>query len=196
MISEPVFVVSLVAQVLRDLGIPYVVGGSLASSVYGIPRATLDADIVAEIRPDQAGFVARGLGESFYADEEMILSAIRGRDSFNVIHLETMFKVDVFIPPQEEWFRLEMERGREEIIGSEGDDVRLRFASPEDVLLHKLLWYRMGDMTSDRQWGDAMGVLKVQAGALDREYLDNWSRRLGVEDLLRQAYEEAGDVDS
>ena len=140
MISEPVFVVSLVAQVLRDLGIPYVVGGSLASSVYGIPRATLDADIVAEIRPDQAGFVARGLGESFYADEEMILSAIRGRDSFNVIHLETMFKVDVFIPPQEEWFRLEMERGREEIIGSEGDDVRLRFASPEDVLLHKLIY--------------------------------------------------------
>ena len=67
----------------------------------------------------------------------------------------------------------------------------IRFASPEDTLLHKLVWYKLGDEVSDRQWGDAVGVLKVQAGTLDESYLNEWAGRLGVTDLLERARRDA-----
>jgi hypothetical protein len=65
--------------------------------------------------------------------------------------------------------------------------VTVRFASPEDTLLHKLVWFRLGDEISDRQWGDVLGVLRVQGERLDQAYLDAWATSLGVADLLERA---------
>src|SRR5690606_13892879 len=137
-----------------------VVGGSLASSVYGIPRATQDVDLVAKMNAAHAEPLARLLRSDFYVDVDMILDAVRRRASFNVIHLATMFKADVFVMKGDSWSREEMQRARaEELTGPQGP-LTIRFASPEDTLLHKLVWYRLGNEISDRQWGDILGVFK------------------------------------
>ena len=187
MLSEPILVVAKLARVFDMLGIRYIVGGSLASSIYGIPRATQDVDLVADIVSSQVDDIERVLKADFYVDAEMIIDAITHRSSFNVIHLATMFKADVFILHGDPWALEEMARARLERLGEREDEIAIRFASPEDTLLHKLVWYKLGNQASDRQWNDVVGVLKIQGDALDREYLDRWAGFLGVADLLSRA---------
>lgn len=187
MLSEPVLVVVKVVRAFDELGIEYVVGGSLASSVYGVPRATQDVDLVADLTITHADRLEELLGREFYVDADMIRDAVRRRGSFNVIHLATMFKADVFLMRRDDWSREEMKRARlEELDGPDGA-VTIRFASPEDTLLHKLVWYRLGDEVSDRQWSDILGVLKIQGEDLDGGYLDKWASQLDVADLLDRA---------
>lgn len=87
MLSEPLLVVATLVRVFDDLKIRYVVGGSLASSLYGIPRATQDVDLVAEVKPGNVQDITSALGRDFYVDANMINEAIRRSASFNVIHL-------------------------------------------------------------------------------------------------------------
>jgi hypothetical protein len=184
MLSEPILVVAQLVHAFDTLGVEYIVAGSLASSVYGIPRATQDVDLVAQMKAAHAEPLARLIKSDFYVDVDMILDAVRQRSSFNVIHLATMFKADVFVMRGDSWSREEMQRARsEELQGPQGP-VTIRFASPEDTLLHKLVWYRLGNEISDRQWGDILGVFKVQGTLLDDEYLDQWATALNVADLL------------
>ncbi len=187
MLSEPLIVVAKIASVFDALGIQYVVGGSLASSVYGTPRATQDVDIVADIRLFHVDTITSELAADFHVDADMIRDAIKRRASFNVIHLATMFKADVFIIQDDKWSREEMIRARVEQFDVPEGEVAIRFASPEDTLLHKLIWYQLGNEVSDRQWGDVIGVLRVQGEALDGEYLDRWAPLLGVTELLSRA---------
>jgi len=189
MLSEPLLVVARLAHAFEDLAIRYVVGGSLASSLYGIPRATQDVDLVAELGPPHVEALTNALAGEFYIDAGMIRDAIRRHASFNVVHLATMFKADVFIAGEDAWSREEMSRARNEAFDTPEGRVAIRFASAEDTLLHKLVWYRLGDQVSERQWGDAVGVLKVQADLLDREYLERWARLLNVSDLLGRLQE-------
>lgn len=184
MLSEPILVVGQLAHAFDTLRVQYVVGGSLASSVYGIPRATQDVDLVAEMNSSHAEPLAQLLGGDFYVDVDMILDAVRRRASFNVIHLATMFKADVFVMKGDSWSREEMRRARSEQLDGPQGALTIRFASPEDTLLHKLVWYRLGNEISDRQWGDILGVFKVQGTLLDDEYLNRWATALGVDDLL------------
>ncbi len=188
--SEPVVVVARIAAVLVELDVPYLVGGSLASSVYGVPRATQDVDMVAALGLGHVDGFVRGLADDFYVDGDMIRDAIRRRASFNVIHLATMFKADVFIYKADTWSREEMARVRVEQFELDGATIGLRFASPEDTLLHKLVWYRLGNELSDRQWGDILGVLRIQGSALDDAYLEGRAGRLKVADLLGRAREQ------
>ena len=190
MLSEPLLVVARLARAFDDLGIRYLVGGSLASSIYGTPRATQDVDLVAEIAPPHVEPLASNLSDEFYVDADMIRDAIRRRASFNVVHLATMFKADVFIARDDAWSREEMSRARTEEIDTPEGRVAIRFASPEDILLHKLVWYQLGDQVSDRQWGDIVGVIRVQADSLDVAYLRSWAPSLGVSDLLARAWPE------
>ena len=187
MLSEPLQVVAQVVRALDQLDIPYVVGGSLASSIYGIPRATQDVDLVAAIKAEHADPLAALLEPSFYVDAGMILEAVDRSASFNIIHLETMFKADVFVMKRDPWSREEMRRARTERLEASDGMLAVRFASPEDTLLHKLLWYRLGNEISDRQWNDIVGILKVQAGRLDNGYLDRWADALDVAGLLARA---------
>jgi hypothetical protein len=98
-----------------------------------------------------------------------------------------MFKADVFVMRDDPWSQEEFSRARTETIDTPDGAVAIRFASAEDTLLHKLVWYKLGNQVSDRQWTDVLGVLKVQADSLDHEYLENWARQLDVLDLLAQA---------
>ena len=184
MLSEPLIVVARLARAFDDLGIRYVVGGSLASSLYGVPRSTQDVNLVADLGLPHVEALTNALADEFYIDAGMIRDAIRRRASFNVIHLATMFKADIFIARDDAWSREEMSRSRTEPFDTPEGVVIVRFASPEDTLLHKLVWYKLGHEVSDRQWGDVLGVLRIQADSLNHEYLDHWARVLEVSDLL------------
>jgi len=190
MLSEPLLVVARLARAFDDLSIRYVVGGSLASSLHGVPRATQDVDIVAEIGLPHVEPFTNSLAGEFYVDANMIRDAIRRCASFNVVHLATMFKADVFVCRADAWSCEEMSRATTEAFDTPDGTVTIRFASAEDTLLHKLVWYRLGNQVSDRQWGDVVGVLKVQGAALDREYLEHWARLLDVSDLLTRAWQQ------
>jgi hypothetical protein len=180
-----------VIKVFEKIGIAYHIGGSLASSAFGIARSTLDVDIVAEIKPDQASDIYENLREEFYVDAEMILSAIQKQSSFNLIHLETLFKVDVF-PLKNNPFDQQAFSRRLQKVLSEDASRQLFFATPEDIILHKLTWYKTGEEVSDRQWIDIQGVLKVQGSQLDMTYLNRWAKELSVSELLRKSLDEAG----
>ena len=173
--TGPLEVLEAVSRVLNGLGISYLVGGSIASSHYGIPRSTLDIDLVADLAPLDAEPLAVELGGDFFVDEVMILEAIEARRSFNIIHRESMFKVDVFVLKDDEWSAVEIERARSETITGAQGPVEVRFASAEDTLLHKLVWFKLGGETSDRQWGDVEGLMKVYGPRLDNPYLDRWA---------------------
>lgn len=149
-----------VTGVLEALGIDYLVGGSLASSLHGIPRATQDVDLVVQMGQAKVAGLVKALEEDFYVDEQMIREAIRRRASFNVIELATLFKVDVFLTKDDAVSRMEMRRRQSFSLGSAPEDA-LVVASPEGIVLQKLDWYRMGHEIAERQWLDILGELKV-----------------------------------
>jgi hypothetical protein len=184
-----------VVDAFEQLGVSYHIGGSVASSVYGVARSTLDADLVADLQFAQiAPFVAR-LGTAYYLDERAIIDAVQRRASFNLIHLDTMIKVDVFILKSQAFDQAAFQRTRQAALDKTDPRV-FPLAAPEDVVLHKLGWYRAAGGVSDRQWNDILGVLKVQATRLDRTYLQQWAARLGLTDLLDRAWQEAGVTES
>jgi hypothetical protein len=189
MLADVIHATRLVADALEQLGVTYVVCGSLASSVHGMVRTTMDTDLIADLQQEQIIPLIELLEDAFYIDEEMIRSAIQRRSSFNIVHLESMFKVDIFIPRQRLFDRNQLSRRQETNIGEE--QISLFILSPEDIVLAKLEWYRMGNEISDRQWRDILGVLMIQEDRLDHPYLRRMADKLGVADLLESALQEA-----
>ena len=163
----------------------------MASSFHGASRTTIDVDLVADLPADSAGALAGALSPEYYVDEEAIADAIRRRSSFNVIHLDTMLKVDVFVLPEREYERQALERCRDGVLEEEGART-FPVATPEDTVLHKLHWYRLGAEVAERQWKDAVGVLKVLGPDLDLRYMRRWAEVLKVGDLLSRAMGQAG----
>ena len=186
MLSEPIQVTLKVITAFDRLGIPYLIGGSLASAVHGIVRATMDADLVAEIKPEQVLSLVASLESEFYIDAEMILDAIQYTSSFTLIHLETMFKVDVFLLKQRPFDLNQMQRRISQSVGDSPEE-QAYFSTAEDIILAKLEWFRAGGETSERQWRDIMGVLDLQGDRLDFKYLQTWATELGILDLLQRA---------
>lgn len=191
MLTEQIAVIVLVTDVLEALGVPYAIGGSFASALHGVMRATMDVDLVADLHLEQAGPLTMSLGEAFYVDLGMMREAIRQYGSFNLIHLDTMFKVDVFVAGSRDFDRAQLARRQLHLLSDE-PECRAYIASAEDIVLSKLEWYRLGGQTSDHQWRDVLGVLRVQGDRLDREYMQRMATSLGVDDLLARAFEEAG----
>ena len=181
--GNTVRVLLLVTDALEKMGVSYAVGGSLSSSMHGIMRSTLDVDIVADLRNEHIQPFVAALSPVFYADDEMMQDAIMHRSSFNLIHYETAFKVDVFIPKERPFDRMQLERRIASVIASDPEQ-SVYVTSPEDIILSKLEWYRMGNEISDRQWRDVLGVIKTKSDQLDLPYLRNWAKELAVEDLL------------
>jgi hypothetical protein len=180
-----------VADAFETLGVAYRVGGSVASSALGVARTTLDIDLVADLRAAHVAPLVERLQADYYIDGDMIQDAIRRRGSFNVIHLGTMMKIDVFVLGARPFDRAAFARFISEPLG---DDRERSFplTTPEDIVIHKLDWYRLGGGVSQRQWADVVGVLKLQGNALDRAHLERWASELGVADLLARAFAEAG----
>jgi hypothetical protein len=186
MLPEQLAVTMFVVDALEALGVPYAIGGSFASALHGVMRATMDADLVADLRPGQVVPFDLALGEAFYADVETMRDATRQHRSFNLIHLDTMFKVDIFVARPREFDRAQLDRRQLHLL-SENPERRAYVATAEDIVLSKLEWYRLGGEMSSRQWRDALGVLKVQGERLDLEYMRRMAAGLGVADLLSRA---------
>lgn len=187
---EPMQAALGVIGVLDELGIPYLIGGSYASGVHGTYRATADIDLVADMRLEHAPPLARALADTYYVDVDMIREAIAQHRCFNVIHLATFFKVDVFVRRDRPFDRMQFARRQAHSLPDE-PETPVWVASAEDTVLAKLEWYHIGGRVSDRQWRDITAVLKVQGERLDRAYLRCWAAELGVADLLEQAIREA-----
>ncbi len=173
--------------VLDRMEIPYEVGGSVASSAYGIPRTTMAADLVEDLKPEQIEEFAAMLGSDFYADANIMRDAnARGR-SFNLIHYASAYKFDLFPLRQDSYSRTEFGRRRHTEVRSFGPEpIECAVASPEDTILCKLEWYRASGETSERQWNDLRGVLKISGARLDLAYLRQWAPVLKVDDLLER----------
>lgn len=180
-----------VAKAFDQLGVQYYVGGSVASSAYGIARATLDVDMVSNLKRRHVASLVKMLEPSYYIDEDMILDAILRHSSFNLIHLDTMIKVDVFVVEDTPYDREALRRRRKDTLDDE-HETEFFLGSPEDVILNKLKWYRIGGSVSEQQWRDVLGVVTVQKGLLDMEYLRHWAAALGLVGLLEEAFRDAG----
>ena len=185
---EPIRATLLVIDALEALDVPYVIGGSMASSVHGVVRSTNDSDILADLKSRHIQPLVQRLQNDFYLDVRAITEAIRRKCHFNLIHLETMFKVDVFLPKRP--FDARQLDRRQSIPLSPESHRSVYVATPEDVILAKLAWCKMGGETSDRQWRDILGVLSLQQNRLDMSYLRQNASQLGVTQLLERALEQ------
>lgn len=194
--SDAVQVAQSLAEILEKLGIVYWIGGSMASSVYGLPRTTQDVDLVADLKEEHIDSLMAELENDFYIDRQAVLRAISARRSFNVIHLDSMYKADIFVLTSTPYAHVEKERRRLEPLGSQPDAPTAYFCSAEDIVLQKLVWFRKSDGVLMRQLDDIQHVLKVQATSLDVNYLHQWAAELGVADLLNKALTDAGLTDS
>lgn len=192
MLTDPIAVTLIATRILNDLSVPYAIGGSLASALHGVVRATMDADIIAAMQPHHAAPFYKALGDGFYADEDVIRQAVDRRESFNLIHLESMFKIDIFVAKPRPLDRAQLERRQRHIL-IESPEQAAYVTSAEDTILAKLAWYRLGDETSERQWRDILGILQVQHQHLDTAYLHQLATEIDLTDLLTRAMKQAGD---
>lgn len=189
MTPQPLLVMFSVTNILESLNVPYVVVGSMASAVHGVGRATIDIDLLAALEAEHVAPLLAALGPDYYADGPAIRQAVGRRGSFNLIHLPTLFKVDVFVAGARPFDSRQLQRRVQRTLSDEGQgDVYL--LSAEDVVLAKLDWFRLGGGVSDRQWQDILGVLAAQRGRLDDDYLRDSAAELGVIDLLERAFAE------
>jgi hypothetical protein len=183
--SELVQALVPVVDQLDLLGVRYCIGGSVASSVHGAARSTLDVDVGAELDETAALHLVASLENEFYVSKRAVLDAVRRRSCFNLIHLATSFKVDIFVSKGRAFDRSVQDRAVRDKIG-EGGLLAAPIATAEDIILLKLEWYRLGNETSQRQWSDLTAVAKLQADHLDRGYLRHWANELGVVDLAER----------
>lgn len=193
MLPDEIYVPLLeLKNALEQVGVEYMIVGSLASSVHGLPRATRDADIIVAITPQQVTKLAAMLRPRFYMSEEAALEAIHRGTSFNAIHEETFYQIDLFVMRPTPFHKSQFER-REYIEIDPERKIAMPFQSAEDTILSKLDWFRQGHEVSERQWQDVMGILRAQRERLDYPYLRHWAATLGIDELLRRALEKAED---
>jgi hypothetical protein len=187
---EPLQVLQAVVSTLERLGIPSMLVGSFASSSYSLTRITQDADLIVKLNQEHIDEFVQAFSDAFFVDRGLIEQALKRRSSFNIIHLETTFKVDFFVMPDSSYGEEEFSRRTLRQL-----DPRIDFITyvqtAEDVVLSKLDWFRQGGGASENQWRDVTGILKAQAGRLDIGYLQKWAAELGVTELLERARHEA-----
>jgi hypothetical protein len=186
---DPIAVALVVTRVLDALVIANTVGGSIASSYAGEPRSTVDIDIVAALQASHVPALAAALSDAFYLDEDAVRRAVRERSSTNLVHRASMLKVDLFVAGGTPLDAQQIARRRPVRVG---EGATFGVHPPEDILLQKLRWYRLGGEVSDRQWRDVRGIIRVQGAGLDVAYLRENAPILGVGDLLERALEQDG----
>lgn len=188
--NDIISAIDTVIECFEQLGIDYCIGDPVASSAYGIARATMDVDLIAKIETKHVDNLVKALEKSYYIDAGMITNAIQEKSSFNLIHLETMIKIDIFILREQPYDLKAFDRRQTDTLDEESAR-KFYLSSPEDVILSKLQWYHLGGRLSQQQWKDVLGVLKVQGDRLDLKYLKYWASKLNLSDLLNGSFNDA-----
>ena len=188
--AEPqdILVLTEFTGILDSLRIAYAIGGSFASSIYGYVRFTQDVDITTEPFDEKAEKFFELVKSKYYISKQAMYHALDTAESFNVIHLETAFKVDLFVRADTD-FQKQIFARRKSLRLSDSISRDFSVVSPEDVVLLKLQWYRAGDCSSQIQLSDVIGVLTIQKDRLDFDYLQKWAAALGIDNLLKTAIE-------
>jgi hypothetical protein len=182
---EPLDLLRLLVGALDQLGLDYLVTGSMATIAYGEPRLTNDLDVVVALPIEQVeAFCAAFPEDDFYLSRDAVREAVLHRRQFNIIHFASGLKIDVIVPKADDFEQSRSQRGRSLPVGP---DWQARFASPEDVILRKLQYYQSGG--SEKHLRDIAGVLKIQGSRLDLGYLAEWAARLGVAETWRDLLE-------
>jgi hypothetical protein len=191
MSTDELQVIALTVQRLEELKIPYFVSGGIASIIHGEERFTKDADIVIRILPFHIPRLVAIFENDFVVSADAVQDALARRCAFNIIHIESAFKIDFYpITDDDEMEIAAFGRRQAQDIGAG----TVWMATAEDVILAKLSWFRKGGEVSEKQWRDVLGVLKVQGQRLDFAYLEQMAGRFGLADLLQRAREEAGNL--
>jgi hypothetical protein len=185
----PLELVLEIAALLDDLAIPYAVGGSVASSLFGEPRATADVDVAVRVDVESGERLLGRVGDDFYIPISAARDAIRTGQSFNILSTDQSLKIDFFVLGDDLLDRRQLERRVQVPIPGTGQT--LWVTSAEDQVLRKLDWYRRGGAVSDRQWRDVVGILLVRGDALDMAYLRGTARSLDLTALLDEALVDA-----
>jgi hypothetical protein len=175
----------LVARAIESVGGAYFVGGSVASSFQGEPRATNDIDIVLELPVARVRALVSALGPDFEVDGDMLRDALLHTRTCNIFFLPFLTKVDLFALGRSPFDQSEFSRRTSVVVRATGEMLVLK--TPEDTVLRKLLWYREGGEVSEKQWRDIVEVLRVSGPSMDVAYLDVWGERLGIVELLGRA---------
>jgi len=174
-----------VARALTEVGAEYFLGGSLASSLQGEPRATNDIDFVIALPLGKVGELAAALGGDFEVDTDMLRDAILRARCANAFYLPVVTKIDLFGRGYEPFDESEFSRRRTTVVTANGESLVVK--SAEDTVLRKLLWFREGGEVSEKQWRDVVSVLQISGHKMDQTYLTSWASRLHVTDLLERA---------
>jgi hypothetical protein len=189
MINDALDVALLVGGAIDAVGGEYFVGGSVASSLQGEPRATNDIDMVVAMRGFRVRAFAEKLGSDFEVDEQMLREALARGGSANIFYLPLVTKVDIFGLGASPYDEVEFHRRRRVRVRESGEELWVK--SPEDTVLRKLLWYRQGGEVSSKQWRDVTEVLRIRGPLLDVVHLDAWASKLGLTALLARARQQA-----
>lgn len=174
----------LLGRALEHAGIDYMLTGSLVSGLHGHPRTTNDIDLVVHLRRSAVPALVEALGPDFDVDAESLADAAEHKRSWNIFHVPTATRIDLFVLKDDEYA---VEAFFRRVKWTIGEGQTLHVMSAEDTVLQKLLWFRAGGEQSERQLRDVADVLRVQSGRLDERYLETWARKLGLEGLLARA---------
>ena len=176
-----------VGRLLDSLGIPRVLGGSLASSIVGEPRSTLDVDIAVLLDRGRLEELVSLLDADYYVSIDMVRDAAARGSSFNLLHHESGMKIDLFALGDNVLDRRQIER---RVLVELDSGASIWVGAADDQVLRKLYWYRMGREVSERQWRDVLSILRVQGSRIDRVELLDAAAQAGLADLATRALEE------
>ncbi len=180
--ADPVAIALHVGARLDSVGVAWVIGGSIASSVHGEPRATEDIDVVVDLQARLVNPLVKALDPDYYVDADVVRDAVKSPSTFNAVHYLSSLKVDFFVAGDDP-FEAERLVQRQRIDMPNGV---LYVDTAEHTLLRKLEWYRRGGETSERQWRDVLAIVRLQGERLDHDRLQHWAVHLGVTDLLHR----------
>ena len=186
----PFGLVVKMAAILDELGVPYALGGSMASSLLGEPRSTVDVDLAVQLDAETGEVLLERVGAAFYVPVDSAREAIRAHSSFNLVDTENALKVDLFVVGDGLLDRMQIQRRVRIVVPGAPEGIWV--TSPEDQVLRKLDWFRQSGSASDRQWRDVVGILRVHGAELDPEYLSESALALDLSAELDEARRQAG----
>ncbi len=182
---NPIEILLQTAVRLTRLKIPYMVTGAFAVSFYGKPRSTHDIDLIVEIDMSGIERIYEAFREDFYVSKEAMEEAVRYRSMFNIIHNETLTKIDFWMLEDTAFDRERFSRR----VGEELRGVPVYFSSPEDMIIVKLDWFKQTEI--HKHYEDALGIVLVQQDSLDIEYVRQWCAKRSSGELLDRLVAEA-----